>query len=119
MNFTPPLRGSQRDKGEARRRVGGGSFYSWYVPPPNRPSHKPLGLFVGLPEEDRPTLKGGVKFSALPLWDFFNNPGRGIFSTTPDGSKSFRAFARICEEGVLRTCAYRSAPSPRAGGSAP
>ena len=25
-NFTPPLRGSQRDKGEARRRVGGGSF---------------------------------------------------------------------------------------------
>ena len=94
LNFTPPLRvghpegnARQRDKGEARRRVGGGSFYPWPVPPPNRPSHKPLGLFVGLPEEDRPTLKGGVIllssrqviYARFRNQNFFNSPYQGGF----------------------------------------
>ena len=39
------------------------------------PNYTPHRIAFGLtPSTLRLPLKGGVKFSALPLWDFFNNP---------------------------------------------
>ena len=42
------------------------------------PSYTPHRIAFGLtPSVLRLPLKGGVKFSALPLWGFFNNPLAG------------------------------------------
>ena len=71
-NFTPPLRvwlpegkARQRDKGEARRRVGGGTCHRKSSP------HR-IGLRTnrsasssGIPMRRCPTLKGGVKFKSV------------------------------------------------------
>ena len=51
--ITPPLRGSQQDKGEARSRAGGGRFYFRIMPPTDS----------AFAQNDRPhrlPLKGGV-----------------------------------------------------------
>ena len=59
QKITPPLRGSRRNKGEARRRAGGGT------PPPhalNRPSTPPQPL----PERRRPFLARPVLLASRP-----------------------------------------------------
>ena len=72
LKFTPPLRGSRRGKGEARKRVGGGSFclssvYSLKtIPPPNRPSPKGSASSSGFPL-GKPDPQGGSESSLSPV----------------------------------------------------
>ena len=74
--FTPPLRGSQRGKGEARRRVGGGTCHRKSSPHriglrTNR-SASSSGFPLGKPDP-----QGGSEFRYAPFVHFFNDPDEG------------------------------------------
>ena len=67
-----PLEGeSQRPSGLCKGRCGGGSFYPWHVPPPNRLRASPLAL--------RLPLKGGVDpfLRVSPFYTPLLRGGRG------------------------------------------
>ena len=56
LNFTPPLRGSRRAKGESPQAIRWGDKPRNKLPPPIQPSHKTLGFIVWLsPREARPS----------------------------------------------------------------
>ena len=77
--FTPPLRGSQRGKGEVRRRVGGGSFFCGMSPHrfslrANR-SASSSGFPLGKPDP-----QGGSEIRCALSVAFFNSPSSPVAS---------------------------------------
>ena len=66
LKFTPPLRGSQQDEGEARSRAGGGSFSVECPPTESAFAQTARPLRLAFPSGSQ-TLKGGVKFGTLFL----------------------------------------------------
>ena len=60
--FTPPLRGSQQDEGEARSRAGGGTSHRGKSPPTTSAFAQTARLLSVFPRGKTDPLKGGVKF---------------------------------------------------------